>query len=308
MMKHVHFNLEVEFVHDILFTCESAAYGNTSNSGCLASETLSLTHSSLTHRNLDSEELGMGRIWATAEDLGRNSALVLSLYRQILRSLNSPALPLSFAAKLAKKAEGWEVKVLHRDIKSSNVLLDKDMNARLGDFGLATMHHHEQIAHTLQVIGTVGFMAPELIHTGRASTQTDVFSFGVLVLEVVCGRRPNEENKPTLVIWLTRLMERGEECSAIDERLKGRSECNIDEIKRVLHLGLLCTHPDPHVRPCMRQVVKVLEGDNLDANLLDKINSAAGYVGSSGNSIHPTIEDTFSSHCSFTTVCNTEGR
>lgn len=204
--------------------------------------------------------------------------------------------------------DGWEVKVLHRDIKSSNVLLDKDMNARLGDFGLATMHHHEQIGHTSQVIGTVGFMAPELIHTGRASTETDVFSFGVLVLEVVCGRRPNEENKPTLVVWLMRLMERGEECCALDERLKGRSECNIDEVKRVLHLGLLCTHPDPHVRPSMRQVVKVLEGENLDASLLDKINSAAGYVGSFGNSIHPTIQDIFSSHCSYTTVCDSEGR
>lgn len=206
--------------------------------------------------------------------------------------------------------DGWEVKVLHRDIKSSNVLLDKDMNARLGDFGLATMHHHEQIGQTSQVIGTVGFMAPELVHTGRASTQSDVFSFGMLVLEVVCGRRPNEENKPTLVVWLMRLMERGEECSGIDERLKGRSECEckIDEVKRVLHLGLLCTHPDPHVRPSMRQVVKVLEGEDLDAGLVEKINSAAQYVGSFGNSIYPTIQDIFASRCSYSTVCDTEGR
>ncbi|KAG5033251.1 putative L-type lectin-domain containing receptor kinase VII.2 [Glycine max] len=203
--------------------------------------------------------------------------------------------------------EGWEVKVLHRDIKSSNVLLDKGMNARLGDFGLARMHNHEQIAHTSQVIGTVGFMAPELIHTGRASTQTDVFSFGVLILEVVCGRRPNEENKP-LVAWLWRLKQRGEECSALDERLKKRGECNIDEVKRVLHLGLLCTHHDPHVRPSMREVVKVLEGENLDMSLLDKINSAAGYVGSFVNRFHPTIKDIYSSNCSFSTVCDKEGR
>ncbi|XP_022634002.1 probable L-type lectin-domain containing receptor kinase VII.2 isoform X3 [Vigna radiata var. radiata] len=206
--------------------------------------------------------------------------------------------------------DGWEVKVLHRDIKSSNVLLDKDMNARLGDFGLATMHHHEQIGHTSQVIGTVGFMAPELVHTGRASTQSDVFSFGMLVLEVVCGRRPNEENKPTLVVWLMGLMERGKEYCGLDERLKGRSECEckIDEVKRVIHLGLLCTHPDPHVRPSMRQVVKVLEGEDLDGSLVEKINSAAEYVGSFGNSIHPTIQDIFASHGSYSTVCNTEGR
>ncbi|WVZ04371.1 hypothetical protein V8G54_025177 [Vigna mungo] len=206
--------------------------------------------------------------------------------------------------------DGWEVKVLHRDIKSSNVLLDKDMNARLGDFGLATMHHHEQIGHTSQVIGTVGFMAPELVHKGRASTQSDVFSFGVLVLEVVCGRRPNEENKPTLVVWLMGLMEKGEECCGLDERLKGRSECEckIDEVKRVIHLGLLCTHPDPQVRPSMRQVVKVLEGEDLDGSLVEKINSAAQYVGSFGNRTHPTIQDIFASHSSYSTVCNTEGR
>ncbi|XP_057748202.1 L-type lectin-domain containing receptor kinase VII.1-like isoform X2 [Arachis stenosperma] len=198
--------------------------------------------------------------------------------------------------------ESWEVKVLHRDIKASNVLLDKDMNARLGDFGLARMHHHEQIPNTSRVIGTVGYMAPELLRTGRASTQTDVFSFGVLVLEVVCGRRPIEENKPALVGWVWRLMERGELCCALDKRLKmrGDEDYSIDEVERVLHLGLLCTHYDPQVRPSMRQVVKVLEGESLEISLVDKINSAAdGYSG-----VHPTIEDI--SQCSFTTQC--EGR
>ncbi|MED6220044.1 L-type lectin-domain containing receptor kinase VII.1 [Stylosanthes scabra] len=193
--------------------------------------------------------------------------------------------------------ESWEVKVLHRDIKASNVLLDKDMNARLGDFGVAQMHHHEQIANTSRVIGTVGYIAPELLRTGRASTQTDVFSFGVLALEVVCGRRPIEENKPALVSWVWRLMESGELCYAIDERLKMRDdeEYSIDEVERVLHVGLLCTHYDPQVRPSMRQVVKVLEGESLDISLIDKINSAAaGYGG-----VNPTIEDV--SQCSFTT-------
>ncbi|CAK7322463.1 unnamed protein product [Dovyalis caffra] len=101
--------------------------------------------------------------------------------------------------------DGWETKVLHRDIKASNVLLDKNMNARLGDFGLARMHHHGQLASTTRVVGTAGYMAPELVHSGRASTQTDVFSFGVLVLEVACGRRPIEEGKPGLVDFFWRL-------------------------------------------------------------------------------------------------------
>ena len=70
------------------------------------------------------------------------------------------------------------------------------MNARLGDFGLARICHHDQPTSTTQVIGTVGYMAPELVQRGRASTHTDVFSYGVLILEVVCGRRPNEQDKP----------------------------------------------------------------------------------------------------------------
>lgn len=206
--------------------------------------------------------------------------------------------------------EGWEVKVLHRDIKASNVLLDKDMSGRLGDFGLARMYHHEQLANTTQVIGTVGYMAPELVRTGRASTLTDTFSFGVLVLEVVCGRRPTEQDKPGLVSWVWRLMERGELCSAIDERLKWRSEIDINEAERVLHLGLLCTLPDPRARPTMRQIGKVLEGESLDISLREKINSAAtsvGNVGSYSNSIYPAVGEFSQSHFSFTTHLQ-EGR
>ncbi|KAI4322684.1 hypothetical protein L6164_022354 [Bauhinia variegata] len=80
----------------------------------------------------------------------------------------------------------WEVEVLHRDIKAGNVLLDKDMNARLGDFGLAKLHHQEHLGDT-RVIGTLGYMAPELVRIGSPLTATDVYSFGILVLEVVCG-------------------------------------------------------------------------------------------------------------------------
>ncbi|KZV51961.1 L-type lectin-domain containing receptor kinase VII.1-like [Dorcoceras hygrometricum] len=84
--------------------------------------------------------------------------------------------------------DGWESKVLHRDIKASNVLLDKDMNARLGDFGLARMHDQDKVTGTTRVVGTVGYMAPETVKSGRTSTQTDVFGYGVLILEVICGR------------------------------------------------------------------------------------------------------------------------
>ncbi|KAJ4823108.1 hypothetical protein Tsubulata_017608 [Turnera subulata] len=162
--------------------------------------------------------------------------------------------------------EGWEAKVLHRDIKASNVLLDTDMNARLGDFGLARMHHHEKSASTTIVVGTAGYMAPEVVRTGRASTQTDVYSFGVLLLEMVCGRRPIEEGEPGLIDFVWRLMEKGQVIGALDDRLKANGGYNDEEVERLLLLGLRCANPDPSGRPTMRQVVKVLNGANSEGN------------------------------------------
>ncbi|KAK6917568.1 Protein kinase domain [Dillenia turbinata] len=156
--------------------------------------------------------------------------------------------------------EGWEARVLHRDIKANNVLLDKDMNGRLGDFGLARMYRHEQLASTSRVVGTVGYLAPEVLQTGRASAQTDVFGFGALILEVMCGRRPIEEGKPPLVDWAWELMSMGELVNALDPRLRAKGMFNMEDSERVLQLGLLCANPDPNGRPTMREVVKILEG------------------------------------------------
>ncbi|GLT29467.1 hypothetical protein SLA2020_043330 [Shorea laevis] len=205
--------------------------------------------------------------------------------------------------------EGWEAKVLHRDIKASNVLLDKDMNGRLGDFGLARVHGHGQVAQTTHVVGTLGYLAPEVVRTGRASTQTDVFGFGVLVLEVMCGRRPIEEGKPLLVEWVWGLMMKGELLNALDERL-GRGGYNEVEVENVLHLGLICTYPDPRARPSMRQVVKVLEGKNvtmetesedMEVYLLHKTKKSkedmwSNYSRVYGSSAHPTFDDVRQSH------------
>ncbi|KAJ9136159.1 hypothetical protein P3X46_033263 [Hevea brasiliensis] len=199
--------------------------------------------------------------------------------------------------------EGWEAKVLHRDIKASNVLLDKEMNGRLGDFGLARMHSHGQVASTTRVVGTVGYLAPEVVRSGRASAQTDVFGFGVLILEVMCGRRPIEEGKPPLVELVWKSMMQGQLLSVFDPRLKARGGFDEEEVERVLHLGLLCAYPEPSSRPTMRQAVKILEGKNelndpdsedMDAYLLQHINSKdmwLNYSESSCYSSHPTFED-----------------
>jgi serine/threonine protein kinase len=200
--------------------------------------------------------------------------------------------------------EGWESKVLHRDIKASNVLLDKDMNGRLGDFGLARMHDHGQVPNTTRVVGIVGYLAPEVISSGRASAQSDVFGFGVLVLEVMCGRRPIEVGKPPLVDWAWQLMVQGQLLNALDERLKGGGEFDEEEVDRVLHLGLLCAYPDPSSRPTMRHVVKVLKGnkeveddvesEDMDAYLLQRMKSMGRWSEipqKFGSSAHPSFKD-----------------
>jgi hypothetical protein len=96
------------------------------------------------------------------------------------------------AAGLLYLHEEWEQVVLHRDVKASNVLLDAELNGRLGDFGLARLYDHGSNPQTTHVVGTVGYLAPELTRTGRATTCSDVFAFGAFMLEVACGRRPIE--------------------------------------------------------------------------------------------------------------------
>ncbi|KFK41694.1 hypothetical protein AALP_AA2G161000 [Arabis alpina] len=160
--------------------------------------------------------------------------------------------------------EGWESKVLHRDIKSSNVLLDKDMNAKVGDFGLAKLQNtRKEMVSTTHMVGTAGYMAPDLVKTGRASSQTDVYSFGVFALELVSGRRPIEEGKEGIVEWIWGLMEKDKLLDGLDDKIKAKGEFKTEEVVMALRIGLLCVHPDPRVRPKMRQVVQILEQGRL---------------------------------------------
>uniref|UniRef100_A0A2N9IQ15 non-specific serine/threonine protein kinase n=1 Tax=Fagus sylvatica TaxID=28930 RepID=A0A2N9IQ15_FAGSY len=159
--------------------------------------------------------------------------------------------------------EEWEQVVLHRDVKSSNVLLDADLNGRLGDFGLARLCNHDTNPQTTIVAGTVGYLAPELTRTGRATTCTDVFSFGAFMLEVACGRRPIEPHglpeEVILVDWVFGCWRTGAILDASDPRLEGNYV--VEEMELVLKLGLLCSHSTPAARPSMRQVMQFLDGD-----------------------------------------------
>ncbi|KAL1203165.1 putative L-type lectin-domain containing receptor kinase VII.2 [Cardamine amara subsp. amara] len=208
--------------------------------------------------------------------------------------------------------EGWESKVLHRDIKSSNVLLDKDMNARVGDFGLAKLQNtSKEMVSTTHVVGTAGYMAPELVKTGRASAQTDVYSFGVFVLEVVCGRKPIEEGREGIVEWIWGLMERDKVIDGLDERIKEKGRFETGEVEMALRIGILCMHPDPRVRLKMRQVVEILEqgrlvedGGEKEVSLLERMKSSYLLRTSEGGQEHPTFLDVRNSSC-HSTSCKT---
>ncbi|KAF3454657.1 hypothetical protein FNV43_RR05105 [Rhamnella rubrinervis] len=166
------------------------------------------------------------------------------------------------ASALLYLHEEWEQVVLHRDVKASNVLLDADLNGRLGDFGLARLYDHGTNPQTTHVVGTVGYLAPELTRTGKATTKTDVFAFGAFMLEVACGRRPihlqGQTEELILVDFVLECWKRGAILDASDQNLEGNYLA--EEMELVLKLGLLCSHSIPAMRPDMRQVMQYLDG------------------------------------------------
>jgi serine/threonine protein kinase len=162
------------------------------------------------------------------------------------------------ASALLYLHEEWDHVVLHRDIKASNVLLDSEFNGRLGDFGLAKLYEHGANPSTTRVVGTLGYLAPELTRTGRATTGCDVFAFGALILEVVCGRRPIEmkamPEEMVLVDWVWERWAQGKWMDVVDYRLEG--EFNREEAQTAVRVGLMCSHQVAALRPTAREVVR----------------------------------------------------
>uniref|UniRef100_A0A0D9UZ16 Protein kinase domain-containing protein n=1 Tax=Leersia perrieri TaxID=77586 RepID=A0A0D9UZ16_9ORYZ len=150
--------------------------------------------------------------------------------------------------------------VIHRDIKSSNILLDHNMEARVSDFGLATLMKPNDSHVTTVVAGTFGYLAPEYFETGRATTKGDVYSYGVVLLELLTGKRPTDEsfleNGTRLVTWVKETMEEKREEHAIDSAL---TEFPAEEVKFVFKVAEKCLESEPCNRPTMAEVVKMLE-------------------------------------------------
>lgn len=177
------------------------------------------------------------------------------------------------ASSLLYLHEEWEQCVVHRDIKSSNVMLDSNFTAKLGDFGLARFADHESGLQTTVLAGTMGYMAPESVTTGKASKESDVYSFGVVALEICCGRRPVEQNveprKVSLVEWVWDLYGKGKVLEGADARLG--MEFEEREMESLMVVGLWCCHPDPSFRPSIKQVVSVLNFEAPLPNLPPKL-------------------------------------
>ncbi|KAK4778264.1 hypothetical protein SAY87_018451 [Trapa incisa] len=191
---------------------------------------------------------------------GRREPLAWSVRYKISLGLGSALLYLH---------EEWEQCVVHRDIKSSNIMLDSNFNVKLGDFGLAKLMDHELDPQTTGLAGTRGYLAPEYISTGRASKESDVYSFGVVLLEITTGRRAtdplDQSSHTSLVEWVWDLYGSQNLSTGMDERMKG-PDCNQRQAECLMILGLWCAHPDRNWRPTIKQAIQVM---NFEADLPD---------------------------------------
>lgn len=173
----------------------------------------------------------------------------------------------SLAAAIFYLHEEWEEQVIHRNITSSSIILDPDMNPRLGNFALAeflTRNDHAHKAATKankSVRGIFGYMSPEYMESGDATPMADIYSFGVVVLEMVCGQMAVDFRRPA-VLLVKRVHEFETRNRPMEEIVDIRLNCEYDhkELMRLIKLGIACTRSDPGLRPSMRQIVRILDG------------------------------------------------
>ncbi|KAG7582305.1 Protein kinase domain [Arabidopsis suecica] len=167
------------------------------------------------------------------------------------------------AKALAYLHEAIEPKVVHRDIKSSNILMDDNFDAKLSDFGLAKLLGADSSYVSTRVMGTFGYVAPEYANSGLLNEKSDVYSYGVVLLEAITGRYPVDYARPKeevhMVEWLKLMVQQKQFEEVVDKELEIKPSTS--ELKRALLTALRCVDPDAEKRPKMSQVARMLESD-----------------------------------------------
>ncbi|KAJ4733763.1 Leucine-rich repeat transmembrane protein kinase [Rhynchospora pubera] len=182
---------------------------------------------------------------------------------------------LGVARGLAYLHEESSVRIVHRDIKASNILLDGDLNPKISDFGLAKLYDDKKTHISTRVAGTIGYLAPEYAMRGHLTEKTDVFAFGVVVLEAVAGRSNSDQTQRPdqiyLFEWAWNLYEQNRALELLDPKLTSYDK---DQALRLIGISLSCTHASPLQRPSMSRVVSMLTGDSE----VSKVTSRPSYL------------------------------
>nr|GMC50467.1 probable serine/threonine-protein kinase At1g01540 [Ipomoea batatas] len=209
------------------------------------------------HRMLVYEYVDNGNLeqWLHG-DVGPESPLTWEIRMNIV---------LGMAKGLTYLHDGLEPKVVHRDIKTSNILLDRQWNPKVSDFGLAKLLGSDRSYITTRVMGTFGYVAPEYASTGMLNERSDVYSFGILLMEIITGRNPVDYSRPpgevNLVDWLKTMVSNRNAEGVVDPKLPEKPSSRA--LKRILLVALRCVDPNAQKRPKMGHVLHMLEADEF---------------------------------------------
>ncbi|MBA0627036.1 hypothetical protein Godav_004590 [Gossypium davidsonii] len=190
-------------------------------------------------------------------DLEKQRQLVWPLRYKIIKGIARGLLYLHSDSRL---------KIIHRDLKAGNILLDEDMTPKISDFGMAKIvGENKSLQHTKRIAGTYGYMSPEYAVHGLLSEKSDIYSFGILMLEIVCGKRNtsfcHSAHAENLLTYVWRQWKNGTPIEVMDSALRDSYVSN--EVARCIHIALLCVQQDPEARPPMAKVVLMLSSSSV---------------------------------------------